>query len=204
MRHLNYARRKARGGCGVIPPNPAQWENEHNGLDLREDLGIGPGNAFPHEQAFGLLPNVIVLPHGSLPAAAKYLQHFRIGRASAWSGMAMTLPTGDELVIFNDSHPRTRVRATLMEEFFHLWLDHPRSVLRLYSDDGAWRSYAQDVEQAAYGSGAAALVPYCSLRSMIRAGRSVGEIAAHFGVSNDLVLFRCKVTKTYRKLGRRA
>jgi hypothetical protein len=78
--------------------------------------------------------------------------------------MAIDLKGEGVLVIYNDSHPHCRVRATLMEEFFHLWLGHPPSVLRFYRDDLA-RSYNKAVESQAYGSGAAALLPYRSLRT---------------------------------------
>lgn len=203
MRQPDYARRKARGGRGLLPPNPSQWGNEHNALDVRDELGLTIDQRLSHEAAFDLEPNTIVVPHGELPAAAKYLDHFRQGRAAKWSGMVITLPTGNELVLFNDSHPITRIRATLMEEFFHLRLGHPRSALRIYGDNGSWRTYEPTVEQEAYGSGAAALVPFAALRPMIEAGRTVRQIAQHFEVSDDLVLFRCKVTKTYRSARRK-
>jgi hypothetical protein len=203
MWHLNYVKRRNRGGKKLLPPNPTQWECEHKALDLRDALAVDLHDPLDHAAAFSLLPNVVVVPHGALPAADKYLNHFRGVRPSAWSGLAVTIAPDFDLVIYNDSHRITRVRATLLEEFFHLWIGHPKSVLRMYSDDGAWRSYNSTVEQEAYGSGAAALVPYAGLVQMINSGRTVQEIASHFEVSEALVLFRGKVTKTYRRLRRR-
>jgi Zn-dependent peptidase ImmA (M78 family) len=137
-----------------------------------------------------------------IPAADVFLDRFRGVNSGAWSGMGVRIDEGFELVVYNDCHPFTRVRATLMEEFFHIWLDHPRTELRLYSEDGTWRSYYAEVEAEAYDSGAAALVPYKALREMLVHGVGRNDIAEHFGVSQALVVYRCKVTRTYKALVR--
>jgi hypothetical protein len=196
---VNIAKRKARNGQGLLPPNPNQWEIEHNGLDLREALGLPLNIALPHESVFRLVPDVRVLPHGALPLAQVYIDHFRMQGSRSWSGMAIDLNGAGVLVLYNDSHPRSRTRATLMEEFFHLWLEHPRTVLRFYGGD-ARRTHDRGIESEAYGSGAAALVPYQSLREHVRAGDSVRKIATFFEVSDDLVIYRMKVTKLYSSM----
>ncbi len=203
MQRPNYARRKARGGKRLLPPNPGQWEIEHNGLDLRDDLGLGLDVRLPTEAAFKLLSDVLVVPHGELPAAQVYLDHFRDGGRSAWSGMGIPLPEGGTMVLFNDSHPPARIRSTLMEEFFHLRLGHPATSIRFYGGDEAHRTHDPAVEGEAYGSGAAALVPYRALRTMLKARQPVGRIARLFEVSADLVIFRAKVTKLYGLFRRR-
>lgn len=198
MTHSSSPRRRARGGRGLLPPNPKQWENEHNGLDLREDLGLPLDAPLPHMAAFELLPGVLVMPHGEVPAAAKYIRHFREEGRTHWSGLAIRLGESSELVLYNDSHAMTRVRATLMEEFFHLRLQHARSVVRLLSMHDRGRTYDGAIEQIAYGSGAAALAPYSALKTMLRGGSDVSAIARQFSVSDDLVQYRLKVTKLYR------
>ncbi len=200
MKHVDYARRKSRGGKGLIPPNPTQWENEHNGLDVREAAGVSLDQRLPIDVAYELVPSAEVVPHGSLLAAQSQIDHFRNGGSAAWSGMAVPLPDGDVMVVFNDSHPPTRTRATLMEEFFHLWLGHPPSQVRVYGAES--RTYNAAVETSAYGSGAAALLPYAALRSAIQRGWTVADISNHFEISEQLVGFRAKVTKQYQLLGR--
>jgi len=202
VRQLNYVRRRARGGRGLIPPNPKQWDNEHNGLDLRDALGLSPEVRLQHERAFELLPNVGVVAHGAVPMAQEQIEHFRGAGSAAWSGIGIPLPDGGALVVFNDSHPPNRIRATLMEEFFHLWLGHPATTVRVYQD-GASRTFDRRVESEAYGSGAAALVPYGTLRQRLSRGESVRAIAEHYEVSRDLVLFRIKVTRLYGSIRRR-
>ncbi len=202
-RRINYAARRARGGKGLIPPNKKQWDAEHNGLDVRDALGLTLDIPLEPSAAFALLNRVTVAPHGAIPAADIHLEHFRGAASGSWSGIAVRLPDGHELVFYNDSHPETRIRATLMEEFYHLWLEHPRSILRaLGTGDSRGRSHDSTVEYEAYSSGAAALLPYKSLRACLDAGESVRSIAAGFHVSTDLVDFRLKVTKQWKRRGR--
>ncbi len=157
----------------------------------------------PHDQVFGLLPHVHVFALGQVPADFQYIQHLRGLGSSKWSGLAVQPADGLVIVVYNDAHPINRVRTTLMEEFFHIRLDHPPSVLRLYRDDGSRRTFNSDVEREAYGSGAAALVPYAALKQMAASGWSVTRIAKQFRVSRDLVWFRAKVTRVYRLLKQR-
>lgn len=102
------------------------------------------------------------------------------------------------MVIYNGHHPLRRIRATLMEEFFHIWLNHASTRLRFLSSGDASRDFDSGKESEAYGSGAAALVPYCSLRTMLEDGRSIQFIADHFLVSEQLVEFRIRVAKLSR------
>ena len=199
MRRLSNDRRKARTGRGVLPPNPKQWGNEHNGLDLRDDLGLPLNIRLSCEDAFALLENVSIHPHGEMQVDQKHIDHFRNHGSANWSGIGIPLPGGGTCVIYNDSHPPCRIRATLMEEFFHLRLGHRTTTLRFY-EDGPRRSYDRGIEEVAYGSGAAALVPYHSLQEMLSLGRSAPQIARHFDVSEDLIVYRLKVTRLYRRM----
>lgn len=88
-----------------------------------------------------------------------------------------------------------------MEDFFHLRLGHPRSVVRPLGDGTqASRSYDGNIERSAFDSGAAALVPYSALRDQIVRGLSVGELAEAFNVSEPLIHFRANVTRLAKKL----
>jgi hypothetical protein len=82
-----------------------------------------------------------------------------------------------------------------MEEFFHLRLGHRPDRLRLYSDGEGQRDFDGGKESEAYGSGAAALVPYQALKAMLSSGLAIHEVAHHFLVSEALIEFRIRVTK---------
>jgi hypothetical protein len=63
------------------------------------------------------------------------------------------------------------------------------------------REYRKADEEAAYATGAAALVPFSALRRFVLEGQRSRQIANHFRVSRELVEYRLKVTrlwKTYR------
>ncbi len=201
MTRIDYSRRKARGGRGLIPPNNTQWDNEHHALDVRETLHLSENEPLPEigEVYKKLDRAVTIFAHGELPAAAVFTDHFRNAGRGSWSGLALPMADGSIWVVYNDAHRPSRVRATLMEEFFHIYLEHPTTTLRLLPNpEQANRTYNAAAEGQAYGCAAASLVPYAGLKGMVGAGTTVPQIAAHFVVSRDLVLFRLKVTKLYR------
>jgi len=100
----------------------------------------------------------------------------------------------------NDTHALTRQHATLMEELFHIRLGHQPSRIGKCPVTGlVKREYDKRSEQEAYWSAAAALVPYAALRTMVENARMIESIAEHFEVSGDLVAFRLKVTKLWRR-----
>ena len=117
-----------------------------------------------------------------------------------WSGGACSqaLPDGRKLIVLNPTHGANRQNATLMEEISHVFLGHKPSKLAIttYNKFGKpiAREYQADVEEEAYSVGAAALVPFSSLRRMINQGKTSREIARHFNVSRDLVEYRMKVS----------
>jgi len=194
----NLALRSARKGQGLLPPNPKRWEHEHNGLDLRHELELPLEERLQHEQAFDLLSDVDVLSHTELELAPAVASYFSGAKSGRWSGMCVPCPEGKTMVIYNGHHPLRRIRATLMEEFFHLWLNHRPTRLRLLSNGDARRDFDSDKESEAYGSGAAALVPYKPLRAMLEKGQTIRSIADHFLVSEQLVEFRVRVVKLFR------
>ena len=194
----NFALRRARKGQGLLPPNPKRWEHEHNGLDLRHELKLSLDERLQHNAAFDLLSGVKVLPHTQLELPPAQASYFSGAKSGAWSGMCVPCPEGPMMVVYNGDHPIRRIRATLMEEFFHLWLGHSPTRLRLLSNGDAKRDFDSNKESEAYGSGAAALVPYKTLRAMLEKGHPIRSIADHFLVSEQLVEFRIRVTKLSR------
>lgn len=196
------AARSHRTGKGLLPPNPNQWNNEQAALDVREELSLPLDTPLSHTDAYSLLPDVHVCALRDLPAAPHFIAHFRGAASGRWSGLAVRVAPDLEVVVYNDNHPLTRIRATLMEEFFHVWLDHPKDSLRIYGPAEANRTFDRAREDEAYSCGAAALVPYAGLRSKVQTGWTISRIARHFEVSPDLVVFRAKVTRTYKALRR--
>jgi len=120
-----------------------------------------------------------------------------------WSGGAASqrLPDGRKLIVLNPTHGRNRHNATLMEEISHVFLGHKPSRLSIKSKNKEGRVIARDynpaIEEEAYATGAAALVPYSSLKRFVIEGKTAAEIARHFNVSRALVEYRIKISRLW-------
>ena len=149
--------------------------------------------------------NLFVLDFDQIKGLSEQTRVHLLGSGSeAWSGGATSraLPDGRKIVILNPTHGRLRTNATLMEEISHVFLGHQANRLHVVTEDARGRTTSRDYrkadEEAAYGTGAAALVPYASLRRLILQGRTSSQIGKHFRVSRELVEYRLKVTRLWR------
>ena len=121
----------------------------------------------------------------------------------AWSGGAASqvLPDGRKLIVLNPTHGKNRHNATLMEEVCHVFLGHKpsRLAIELRDKDGniIARDYNADIEEEAYATGAAALVPFRGLKDLIEQGKTAAEIARHYNVSRALTEYRIKVSRLW-------
>jgi Zn-dependent peptidase ImmA (M78 family) len=89
-----------------------------------------------------------------------------------------------------------------MEEISHVFLGHQPNRLKIVAEDERGRTISRDYkksdEEAAYATGAAALVPFAALRRFVLEGQTSLAIAKHFHVSRELVEYRLKVTHLWR------
>jgi len=184
----------------TLPPGERWRRYELQGLGLRDFAGLradAPLNPF----ALARFANLLVVSFDQIQGLSAQVREHLLGPAAAeWSGGACSraLPDGRKIIILNPTHGRQRRHATLMEEICHVFLGHTPNRLSIVGSDKGGRAVARDYqkadEEAAYGTGAAALVPFTSLRRFVLAGKSASEIARHFGVSRELVGYRLKVT----------
>ena len=65
------------------------------------------------------------------------------------------------------------------------------------------RDYNESDEEEAYAVGAAALVPYSSLQRFVITGKATFDIAKHFGVSRELVIYRIKISMMWPEYKKR-
>ena len=116
-----------------------------------------------------------------------------------FSGGAVVLPDGKKVVLLNHNQSRERANATLMEELSHLHYGHPTT-----SIGAAGRGpYDPEVEQEAYQTGAAALLPARAIAMAVYKGEAFETIAARYGTSVELVQMRVKVLGLWgRRRGR--
>src|SRR5262245_1065694 len=175
------------------PPVVGRWRlYERMALQVRHFAGVDLKSKLdPFALARSI--NIRVVYLGDLIGLAES-SRARLDVPDGWSGGAtQDLGDGSYLVILNQKHSPGRQAATLMEEVCHILFGHTPSGIS--ADRIGGRSYNFKVEEEAYAVGAAALVPYYSLKNFLVSGVSVRKIAAHFGVTPSLIIYRSKGTK---------
>lgn len=187
-----------------LPPGDKWRQFELRAIGFRAFAGVrsdAPLDPF----RLAAFANLFVLDFEQIKGLSATSREHLLGTASeAWSGGATSraLPDGRKIVILNPTHGRLRTNATLMEEISHVFLGHQPNRLHVVTEDERGRTSSRDYrkadEEAAYGTGAAALVPYSSLRRSILKGETSAQIAKHFRVSRELVEYRLKVTRLWR------
>ena len=185
-------------------PSGEKWRNfELKALGLRDFARVRidqPLNPFE----LARFANLIVIRFDEVAGLSESAREHLLGSASEmWSGGACTLPNGMKLVILNPTHGRSRTNATLMEEICHVFLGHKPNRLSIVTRDERGKVLARDYrkadEEEAYGVGAAALVPYASLKKLLMKGKNSKKIALHFRVSPELIEYRMKVTHLWHE-----
>jgi IrrE N-terminal-like domain len=184
----------------TLPPGEKWRQFELRAMGLRDFARVredAPLNPF----ALARFANLLVIAFDQVKGLSPQTREHLLASASEeWSGGASSrpLPDGRKIIILNPNHGRSRTNATLMEEICHVFLGHEPNRLAIVAADGRGRTVARDYkkadEEAAYAIGAAALVPFKSLWSLVLQGKSAAEIARRFGVSRALVAYRLKVT----------
>jgi len=201
------ARRRPFGLMGIIelPPTPKGRHHEIRAAGLREFAGLKRPEQRLDPFELAKYANLLVVPFEVIESqlSPESKTHLISEGKDMWSGGAasQTLPDGRKLIILNPTHGVTRQAATLMEEICHVFLGHKPSRLAISRRDRsgkiAARDYDHEIEEEAYATGAAALVPYASLKKFVSAGKSSREIARHFGVSRALVEYRIKISRLW-------
>jgi DNA-directed RNA polymerase specialized sigma24 family protein len=178
-------------------------ESERRAETARTSLGLGALEKLdPWIYAEFLGAHVVGADELDLPPphAAQLLEH----DPDSWSGMTLA-EDGLLVIVLNSAQSKRRQASTLMHELAHSILDHtPASVqvspagLVLLSD------YSDEQEEEADWLGGALLLPQAALYHHRSRGQSVSDIARHFGVSEDLCHWRCRMTGVEKRMAFRS
>jgi len=187
-----------------LPPTQKGRHHEIRALGLREFAGLKRDDQRLDPFELAIYANLLVISFEEIEALSpETVEHLLGGGKEAWSGGAASqvLPDGRKLIILNPTHGRKRQHATLMEEISHVFLGHKPSRLAIEARNKEGKIIARDynhaIEEEAYSTGAAALVPYTALKRMVGQGKTAQEIAVHFYVSKPLVEYRIKVSRLW-------
>lgn len=187
-----------------IPPTQKGRSREVRAQGLREFAGLKNDTEPLDPFRLAFYAKLLVVPFEAIDQLSDETRGHLLGIGKDdWSGGAASvkLPDGRKLIILNPTHGRNRQNATLMEEVAHVFLGHKPSRLdvKVPNKEGkiVAREYDREIEDEAYGTGAAALVPYSALRRFVLSGKTVNEIARHYRVSRALVEYRIKISRLW-------
>ena len=187
-----------------LPPTQKGRHQEIRATALREFAGLKFDDEPLDPFLLARYAKLFVAPFEMIEQLSEETKRHLLGEGKdLWSGGAASakLPNGQRLIILNPTHGKNRHNATLMEEVCHVFLGHKPSRLAIKNTNKEGKAIARDyhaeIEEEAYGTGAAALVPYTALKRMVGEGRTAAEIAKHFNVSRALLEFRIKVCRLW-------
>src|SRR5438067_2104180 len=166
------------------PPTQKGRHHEVRALGLREFAGLRRDDQRLDPFKLARFAKLLVAPYDQIePFLSVETKVHLIGEGkNSWSGGAasQTLSDGRKLIILNPTHGKNRQNATLMEEISHVFLGHKPSRLAVKTHDKRGniiaRDYNESIEEEAYSTGAAALIPYTALRRMVLAGKTAAVI----------------------------
>ena len=189
----------------ILPPTNKGRQYEIRAIGLREFAGLRRDDERLDPFELARYAKLFVASFEQIePFLTEETRAHLLGAGSdKWSGGAcsQTLFDGRKLIVLNPTHGENRQNATLMEEICHVFLGHQPSRLAVETVNKHGkpiaRDYREDDEEAAYSVGAAALVPYSALQTMISKGKTSREIARHFNVSRELVEYRMKISRLW-------
>jgi len=187
-----------------LPPTQKGRHHEIRAQGLRAFAGLHRDDERLDPFKLAKYAKLLVVPLDAVSGLSDAtISHLLGDGKDKWSGGAAShkLPDGRKLIILNPTHGRNRHNATLMEEISHVFLGHKPSRLSIRAKNKEGKLIARDynaaIEEEAYSTGAAALVPYASLKRFVYEGRTAAEIARHLNVSRALVEYRIKISRLW-------
>lgn len=177
---------------------------ERAAAEYRQTLGVPVDAALDPRALAALLKVRVATPEGlpTLPAASR--KQLTETDAESWS--AVTVSRGAaRLVVLNSGHSQTRQASSLAHELAHVILNHTSDQVQLSREGLLLRTtFDKEQEQEADWFGGCLLVPREGLLRASWRNRSSVALAVHFGVSEDLISWRLRMTGVPRQLRSRA
>jgi len=187
-----------------IPPTQKGRHHEVRAQGLREFAGLRDDSQRLDPFDLAHYAKLLVVSFEQIEALSEEARSHLLGEGKdSWSGGAASpvLPDGRKLIVLNPTHGKNRHHATLMEEVCHVFLGHKPSRLAIQKKDKQGnivaRDYNAEIEEEAYATGAAALVPYRGLKNLVERGKTSAEIARHYAVSRALIEYRIKISRLW-------
>ncbi|MDE0146284.1 MAG: ImmA/IrrE family metallo-endopeptidase [Nitrospira sp.] len=165
-------------------------EAEEYALEFREELGLEeqePLNPFRLAEHLAV-PIHALSEHPTIPRDIK--RHFQEEGNSTFSAFTLVDGIYNE-IIHNDSQHPNRQHSNISHELAHIILYHPPRPPLL---NGSCRNFDPIREQEANELGFTLLVPNVAALYAIEGFSSLRDAAEYYGVSQDLLKYRIRIT----------
>jgi Zn-dependent peptidase ImmA (M78 family) len=174
-------------------------EAERVASETRAELGLGQRDRLdPFRVASHLAIPVVPMANLSANGSTSFVRYFSLVDSDSFS--AVTVIIGRRrIIVHNENHHPNRQASNIAHEVSHTLLEHRATAI--VAGDGQ-RFWNAEMEEEANWLGAALLVPRDGALRMAQLGRTVDEIAAHYGVSEQLCRWRITQTGILRQVER--
>ena len=167
---------------------------ERTAATLRRELEVGALVAIDPFRVASFLGVEVRTPHDIPGLPADVIEALLEGDPYGWSAVSL-VTDGGGLLIYNPRKSKGRRASDIMHELAHFLLDHkPTTIIMSEELDLAIRSFDRKQEDEANWLAWAVLLPRDALVACLRRRMSVPAIAEEYGVTEDLVTFRKRIT----------
>ena len=165
-------------------------EAEEYALEFREELGLdGHATLDPFRLADHLgIPVHALSEYPTIPDDTK--RYFKGAGSSIFSATTLVDGIYNEIIHNDFQHPN-RQHSNITHELAHIILGHPPKLSIL---NGSCRDFDPSLEQEANELGCTLLVPKTAALYAIEGFSSLRDAAAYYGVSQDLLKYRIRIT----------
>ena len=174
-------------------------EAERLATDIWSEMGLSPVDRMD-ASALARHVGCVVHPADELVDVAK-LEHLKRVQDDAFFACTFRLP-GGHAIVFNPLMRETRRNSDIAHEVSHIVLDHRLSRLERLGDVAFLSCDKQQEEEAAWLSGCL-LLPRAALVHDLTRGMQSKTIARNRVLSEDMVVYRRRVTGVERQLSAR-
>lgn len=166
---------------------------ERHAIALRQQAQVGPLEALDPRKLGKFFKLQIAQLDEIVAVTPEQRAYMSKVNPKEWSGAGIELPNNRWLVLLHPLQTIERARVTTMEEVAHVYFGHKPTRIERAPDGQSYRHFDKRIEQEAYWTAAAALLPSKAVGLAVYRKQSAESLAAKYGVSVELVMFRIKI-----------
>ena len=174
---------------------------EQVSAEYHEEFGVSLTQAFDPRLLAEKMGVRVLLPSDVRGLSPASLRQLTVVDAESWSAITL-VRRGVKLVVLNSGQSSARRANSLAHELAHIILNHTSDEAQLSAEGFLFRArFDKDQEDEANWLAGCILVPREGLRQTYWRTQSPQALAAHFGVSRDLINWRLRMTGIARQMG---